>query len=160
MRANAPKRRPYFQHHLERDSGVATHALQGLLVSSRCGPKAQQLPRFAQILRSRVTSVAVSATHQCVGHDSLATATTPNQFVATNQGRTPQSTVPQKSGNVGAADPSNLDRNFLFPVLGFGPGTLFQFDLAGSGIDQSAHRPKYKAAFVPPIIALVIFLTG
>jgi hypothetical protein len=102
----------------------------------------------------------VSATHQRVCHHSPSVTPPANQFVAKNQRWAPQSTVPQKSGNVGAADPSNLDRNFLFPALGFGPGTLFQFNFAGSGIDQSLHRPKYKAAFVPPSIALVIFLTG
>jgi hypothetical protein len=80
--------------------------------------------------------------------------------MAQNQRWTPQSAVPQKSRNVGPADPGNLDCNLLFPLLRFGTGTLFEFDPAGSGVDQGLHRPKYKAAFVLPNIALVIFLTG
>jgi hypothetical protein len=46
------------------------------------------------------------------------------------------------------------------PLLRFRTGTLFEFDPAGSGVDQSLHRPKYKAAFAPPCIALAIFITA
>jgi hypothetical protein len=68
--------------------------------------------------------------------------------------------VPQKSRNVGAADSSDLDGNFFFAFLRFRTGTLFQFNPAGSGIDQCLHRPKYKAPSSRASIALLIFLTG
>jgi hypothetical protein len=123
-------------------------------------PQPEHRPRFTQILRARDAIVAVSATHQWVGHDSPTIATPANQFVAKNQRRTPQSAVSQKSGNVGAADPSNLDHNLLLPGPRFRPRTLLQFNLARSGIDRSLHRPKYKPAFVLSNITLVIFLTG
>ena len=64
-----------------------------------------------------------------------------DQFVAQNQRWTPQSAVSQKSRNVGAADPGDLDCYFFFPLLRCRTGTLFQFNPAGSGIDQSLHRP-------------------
>jgi hypothetical protein len=101
----------------------------------------------------------VSATHQWVGDDSPAITTATNQFVAQNQRRTAQSAVPQKSRNIRATNPSDLDRNFRFTTLGLRPRPLFHLNPAGSGIDQSLHRPKYKTGFVSPNIALVIFLT-
>jgi len=107
--------------------------------SSRSGSQAQQLPRFTQILRAGRASDAVSTTDQRIGYDSSAIATSANQFMAKNSGGRRRVLWPEKARNVGTTDASDLDGNFLFSAEGLRAGTLFQFNFAGSGIDQGAH---------------------
>ena len=91
----------------------------------------------------------MATTHEWISHDAPSVRAPANQFMPQNQRWKPQSAVPQKPRNIGAADSRHFDGDFFLPLLRFRTGTLFQFDPSGSGIDQGLHGPKYKAASGP-----------
>ena len=68
--------------------------------------------------------------------------------------------MPEKPGNVRAANSGDVDRNLGFPLLWSRPRPLFELNLSRSGIDQSSHGLQYKLAASWLGIGLVIFLTG
>src|SRR5436190_8818204 len=71
-----------------------------------------------------------------------------------------QRTMAQKSGNIGATDTRNLDRNLFLSGQNSGAGAILQLHAAGTGVHQCSHASKYKAGSLARHIGLMIFQLG
>lgn len=85
----------------------------------------------------------MTAADQGIGDNPPPVRQAPDQLVAENERRPAKSAVPEKTGNVGTTNTSNLDGNFRLSGLPRRPGLVLNLNSARGGVDQRFHERQY-----------------
>jgi hypothetical protein len=103
---------------------------------------AQQTPGGAKVLRTGETSLATGATDQRIRDDAATIVQATDEFVTEDERRFAPSTVAEEARDIGAANTSQIYRNFHLAWRGHGAGTVFHFDLIRCYVHQGSHTRR------------------